>query len=102
MNAAAYGSRLQFELITNDPYTVGGTSLDRLYGANSSELYKTIKEYSEYFKGLEKAIGNGYLTHYSRNGEVSVSRYSNGATVTVDRANGTVKAVGGSEYSFGI
>lgn len=102
LNAAAYGSRLQFELITNDPYIVSGTSLDRLYGANSSELYKTIKEYSEYFKGLEKAIGNGYLTHYSRNGEVSVSRYSNGATVTVDRANGTVKAVGGSEYSFGI
>lgn len=103
LNAAAMGSRLQFELITNDPYTINGTTLDRLYRADSSELYEIIKEYSEYFKKLEETIGDGYLTHYSRSGEISVSKYSNGAEVTVNRSEGTVKVIcAGSEYGFDI
>lgn len=103
LNAAAYGGRLQFDLITEDSYTVTGTELDRLYCSNSAELYDAVKKYSEYFKELGKLLGEGYMTNYFIADNVSISTYSNGAKVTVDRLKYTVKVErDGAEYGFGV
>ncbi len=101
LEAAANGSALQFDLITEDEYSVVGTELNGLYKSNADLLYEEIKLYSGYFRELDAIIQDGYMISYTENGKVSESYYSNGVVVTVDRELKTVEAsVGGKTYKF--
>ncbi len=101
LEAAANGSALQFDLITEDEYSVVGTELNRLYKSNAELLYDDIKLYSGYFKELDSFIGEGYMIRYTENGKFSKSYYSNGTVVKVDRNEKTVEAsFDGKTYKF--
>ncbi len=102
LEAVANGSALQFDLITEDEYSVVGTELSRLYKSNANLLYDDIKLYSNYFKELDAFIKEGYMVSYFEKGNVSKSYYSNGAIITVDRNLQTVEAadVSGNTYKF--
>ena len=104
LDAAASGSCLQFDLITEEAYSIVNTSFDELYNSEAEVLYDSITEYSKHFAKLSALIGDGVMTSYAKQGDVSETRYSNGAVVTVDRAAATVKGVSadGKEYGFEI
>ncbi len=102
LEAAANGSALQFDLITEDEYSVVSTELNKLYKSNAELLYDDIKLYTGYFKELDAFIGDGYMVSYSKNGDISKTGYSNGVVITVDRELKTVEAldIDGNTYKF--
>ena len=104
LEAAATGSCLQFDLITEDADTIIGTEFDELYNANSEILYNEISEYAKYFIQLEKNIGQGYIVSYENEGNISKTVYSNDSVVIVNWFDYTVKVLNksGNEYSFSI
>ena len=102
LEAAATGSCLQFDLITEEAYSIVGTALDELYDSEAAQLYDEILIYSKYFAGMEEALGECIMVSYKRDGNISKTAYSNGSAIIVDRDNATVKVVSsdGGEYDF--
>ena len=95
--AVASGSNLHYDMIAEETSTLKDTVLEDLYYANADAWMDTVSRSYAFASDVLAGLGEETITGYERDGNVTVTTYSNGTEVVVD-FDAETATVNGTEY----